>query len=518
MQPASNGISDIRRDAAQPVLLLMGAVTLVLIIACANVVNLLLARGVTRRREIALRLAIGASRGRVFRQLLTEATLLGTIGAAVGLTVAAFGAPAVLTLMSPGGVPLDLDVGPDRSILLFTVSIALVSALLAGVVPALRTARADITPSFHGDARTLRVTRESNRWGHALIAAQVALSLVLVAGASLLVATLRNIHGFHPGFEAQGVILFNVDPAKVGYSGDGLAAYYRNVLERVRALPGVTSASLSRITPISGGGIDLPITIEGRPRERDVMVNVNRITEGFFGTMSIRRLLGRDFVAEDAARAGTTAIVNEALTRRYFQDRNPIGMRLTLADGRPMEIVGVVSNSKYNTLREPDLPTVYVYMVDKEPGGATLAVRTSGTPLALAGAIAERVRSAAANLPVSPPRTFTSQVERSLTGERLIARLLVVFAALALVLASVGLYGVLGYSVARRTAEIGLRLALGASRGDVLRSILRQSLVVVLAGLAIGVPATMLLSAARGSALASRRRTRAFSPAPPRVS
>jgi putative ABC transport system permease protein len=494
VQPARNGISDIRRDAAQPVLLLMGAVTLVLIIACANVVNLLLARGVARRREIALRLAIGASRGRVLRQLLTEASLLGTIGAIVGLTIAAFGAPAVLSLMSPGGVPLDLDVSPDRSILLFTVSIAVVSALLAGVLPALRTARADITPSFHGDARTLRVTRESSRWGHALIAAQVALSLVLVAGAALLVATLRNIHGFHPGFEAEGVVLFNVDPGKVGVPGDGLAAYYRDVLERVRTLPGVTSASLSKVTPISGGGIDLPITIEGRPRERDVMVNVNRITEGFFGTMSIRRLLGRDFVPADAARAGTIAIVNEALTRKYFQDRNPIGGRLTLADGRPMEIVGVVSNSKYLTLREPDVPTVYVYMADQEVGGATLSVRTSETPLALAAAITDRVRSAAANVPVSPPRTMTSQVERSLTGERLIARLLVAFAGLALVLASVGLYGVLGYSVTRRTAEIGLRLALGASRADVLRSVLRQSLAVVVAGLAIGAPATMLLS------------------------
>jgi predicted permease len=494
VQPASNGISDIRRDAAQPVLLLMGAVTLVLLIACANVVNLLLARGVSRRREIALRLAIGASRARVLRQLLTEASLLGTIGAAVGLTVAAFGAPAVLTLMSPGGVPLDLDVGPDRSILLFTVSIAVVSALLAGILPALRTARADITPSFQGDARTLRVTRESSRWGQALIAGQVALSLVLVAGASLLVATLRNIHGFHPGFEAEGVVLFNVDPGKVGLSGDGLAAYYRGVLERVRTLPGVTSASLSKITPISGGGIDLPITIEARPRERDVMVNVNRITEDFFGTMSMRRLLGRDFVPEDAARAGTIAIVNEALSRKYFQDRDPVGRRLTLGDGQPMDIIGVVANSKYSTLREPDLPTVYVYLADEGRGGATLSVRTSGTPLALAGTIRERVQSAGTNVPVSQPRTLTSQVERSLTGERLIARLLVVFAVLALVLASVGLYGVLGYSVARRTAEIGLRLALGASRGDVLRSILRQSLVVVLAGLAIGVPATLLLS------------------------
>jgi putative ABC transport system permease protein len=493
IESARNGISDIRRDISRPILLLMGAVTLVLLIACANVVNLLLAGGVARRREIALRLAIGASRRRVIRQLLTEAFLLGAAGALCGLALAAVAAPVVLSFISQGGRPLAVDVAPDRVILLFTISIAIASSLVAGVLPAIRTARTDITPSFEGDTRTLLVTRGATRWGNALIAAQVALSVVLVAGASLLVTTLRNIQGFDPGFAAERVVLVTMDPARAGYKDDRLVQYYRDVLDGVRAMPGVVTASLSRITPISGAGIDLPIAIEGRPPERDVMVYVNRVSEGFFATMTIPVLVGRDFTPADAAHRDTV-IVNDAFARKYFPNTSPIGRRLTLASGPPTEIVGVVANSKYLTLREGDVPTAYLYVGDAEPVSMTLSVKTATDPLGAAAAIRERVQSVAPTVPVSAPRPLSSQVERSLASERLIARLLSAFAIVALVLASVGLYGVLGYAVARRTAEIGLRLALGATRREILRSVLRQSLVVVGAGLAIGLPAMILLS------------------------
>jgi len=495
VQSASSGVSDVRRDFSRPLMLLMGAVSLVLAIACANVVNLLLARGVTRRREIALRLAIGASRSRLIRQLLTESALLGVVGAAAGLIVAVLGAPLILSLVSQGGSPIDLDVAPDGRVLLFTASVALGASLLAGVFPALRTARADITPSFEANARSLSVSRDSTRWGHALIAAQVALSLLLVTGAALLVATLRNIRGLRPGFDAGQVVLLTVDPVRVGYTGDRLTRYYRDVLDRVRVLPGVRAASLSKITPISGGGIDLPITIEGRPREPGVMVYANRMSEGFFATMAIPILLGRDFVPQDGARLNAVAIVNDALAQRYFENQNPIGRRFRLSGPEPLEIVGLVANSKYRTLRDGEIPTVYLYAPDvPEPGGMTLSIRTSGDPLAFARTIRDRVQSIAANVPVSEPRALSSQVERSLVSERLVARLLGAFAVLALVLASVGLYGVLGYSVARRTGEIGVRLALGATPGAVLRSVLRQSAIVVAIGAVVGVPATMLLS------------------------
>ena len=361
VQSASRGVSDVRRDFSKPVLLLMAAVSLILFIACGNVINLLLARGVARRREIALRLAIGASRGRLVRQLLTESMLLGTAGAVVGLAIAAAGAPLLVWLVSQGGSSLIVDVAPDGRVLLFTAAIAIGSSLFAGVLPALRTARADITPSFCGDARGLPVTRESTRWGQALIAAQVALSLLLVVGASLLMATLRNIRGFDPGFDAGHVVLLSLDPTRVGYTGDRLAEYYRTVLERVRAMPGVQHASVSRVTPLSGGGINQPITVEGRPREPNAMISANRLSDGFFATMAIPLLLGRDFTPDDGAPGSAVVIVNDALARRYFKNENPMGRRIVLGNRRPREIVGVVANAKYYSLRDPEMPTAFLY-------------------------------------------------------------------------------------------------------------------------------------------------------------
>jgi predicted permease len=495
LESARSGLSDLRRQFSKPVLLLMGAVSFVLLIACANVVNLLLARGVGRRREIALRLAIGASRGRLIRQLLTESALLGIIGGGLGLLLAAWGAPLLATLVAQNGSPLDLDLAPDRQILLFTATLALGTSLLAGVLPALRTARTDITPSFQGDARSLSITRASTRWGQALIAAQVALSLMLVVGASLLVATLRNFRDFDPGFDREHVLLLNLNPAKAGYDGARLTQYYGEVLSRVRATPGVQAASLSVITPISGGGIDLPFAVDGQPRESRATVYVNQVSDGFFATMGTPLLLGHDFVARDGVGRIPSAVINDALARRYFKGTHPIGQRVTLGDQPGFEIVGVVASAKYLSLRENDVPTIYVYLQDERgPAGLALSVRTFGDPLSSAAAIRRAVQSVAASVPVSPARTLSSQVDRSLVTERLVARLLTTFAFLALLLASVGLYGVLGYSVARRTGEIGVRLALGATRGAVLRSVLRESWLLVAIGSAIGVPASMTLS------------------------
>ena len=501
VESAGNGVSDVRRDFSRPVVLLMAAVIVVLLIACANVVNLLLARGVARRREIGVRLAIGASRSRVVRQLLTESALLGAAGAALGLLVAAWGAPLAVSLIVQGGAPIDLDVAPDRRVLLFTACVAVGAALLAGVFPALHTARTDITSSVQANVRAVSASRASSRWGHALIAVQVALSLVLLAGAALLVATLRNIRDVHPGFDARPVVLLTLDPMRVGYEGQRLTQYYRNVLDTVRALPGVAAASLSKITPISGGGIDLPITIDGRPREPGAMVLANRMSEGFFATMAIPMRLGRDFVPEDGARETVAAVVNDAFAQRYFPHDNPIGRRFMLRQ-LPLEIVGLVANSKYYTLRDVDKPTVYMYAVNTgDAGGLTLSVRTSGDPLALARGIRERVQAVGPAVPVSEIRTLSSQVDRSLVRERLVGRVLGAFAVLSLFLASVGLFGVLGYAVARRTGEIGLRLALGATRGTVLGSVLRQSAIVVAIGSAAGIPAAILASRSLASLL-----------------
>jgi predicted permease len=491
---ARHGLSDARRDYSKPVLLLMGAVSLVLLIACANVVNLLLGRGVVRRREIALRLAIGASRGRLIRQLLIESLLLGIIGGSFGLLLATWGAPVVLTLMAPGGAAPDFNVSPDWRILFFTAAIAIGSSLLAGVAPALRAARADIAPSFQEDTRVVS-TRSSARWGRALIAIQVALSLPLLVGASLLAATLRNLRGLDPGFDREHVVMMTVDPARARYSDVRQVQYFREVLDRVRQVPGVIAACFSAITPLSGGGIDRPVVVQGRPKEPGTMVRINRISDGFFRTTGTPVLIGRDFMRQDGIGPAKVAIVNEAFARRYFPDRNPIGERVTVRIDGELEIVGVVGNAKYVSLRDIDPPTLYVYALDDpDRRGLALSVRTTGDPLAFVASLRQQVQSAAATVSISPPRTLSSQVERSLGIERLVARLLGAFAVLALVLASVGLYGVLGYSVARRTGEIGVRLALGATRGTVLRSILRESWILVAIGSVIGIPASIVVS------------------------
>ena len=493
LESARAGLSDLRRQFSRPVLLLMSAVTLLLLIACTNVVNLLLARGVGRRREIALRLAIGASRGRLVRQLLTESMLLGIAGGAAGFALSRAGAPLLVALVSAGETPVDLRIEPDVRILIFTVGVAILSSMIAGVLPALRTARVEIASDFDGSARTLSA-RGSTRWSRALIALQVALSLVLLIGASLTLASLRNIRTFDAGFDRDSVLMLPLNPDRAGYKDERLIQYFRDVLARVRAVPGVRAAGVSMITPISGGGIDLPMTREDKPGDQSAMVYVNGVSDGFLSAMGTRLRRGRDFTAQDG-RGRPVALVNEALAKRFFAAEDPIGRRVMLGSESGVEIVGVVANAKYMTLREQDMPTIYRYAPrEGSLGGLQLTVGTQGDARQLASQIRREVQSVAPAVAVPQPRTLVDQIDRSLVTERLVGRLLSVFASIALLLAAVGLYGVLGYAVARRTGEIGLRLALGASRGEVLRGVLQESAVLVAIGAALGVPAAVLLS------------------------
>ena len=501
LESARTGFSQARRQFSTPVLLLMGAVGLVLLIACANVVNLLLARGVSRQREIALRSAVGASASRLIRQLLTETAILGLIGGALGLGLASWVSPLIVRLASQGGTPLELDVAPDPRILLFTATIAIGSAVLAGIVPALRTARTDAVGALKADARTLSTTRSSTRWGRALIAIQVALSLLLLVGASLVVVTIRNMRVFDPGFDRRHVLLQTVDPIRAGYRDDALTAYYRDVLDRVRSAPGIKAASLSAIVPISGAGIDLSFEAVDRPDIPVTPVKVHRVSDSFFSTLGMRLRAGRDFDALTVS-APASAIVSESLARRYYSGRSPIGARVRLGPLKSLEIIGVVSDAKYASLRDPDEPTVYVNAM--QPGenlALALLVRTEGEPLAADSIVRQAVQAAGPTVRLAPASTLDAQVERSLAMERLVSRLLSAFALMALFLSAVGLYGVFGYAVARRTGEIGVRLALGASRGAVLRGILREAWVIVAIGTALGVPAVMFLSRLLGTLL-----------------
>ena len=489
LESASTGLSDLRRDFSRTVLLLMSAVSLVLLIASVNVINLLLARAVARRREIALRLAIGASRGRLVRQLLTESLLLGLAGGAVGIAIGAFGAPVLVALVSYGSSsPIVLDAGPDLRVLAFTAALAILSSLFAGLWPALHAARSSVRPFAYGDVRTLSLTRSSTRWGRALIAVQVTLSLLLVVGAILLVATVRNLRGLERGFDPERVVLYRITPSRAGLDHERTLEYYRQVLDQVRALPGVAAASVSVITPLSGSGMDIEVSAEGGSPGPCASGYANVVSEGFFATMGTRLLLGRDFVPRD-----TGVVINEALARRCFPGASPIGKRI-FHRGDPFEIVGVVANTKYGSLREGDPPILYVYGTPPtESGGLMLAVRTAGDPGAIAPEIRAKVQ-AIAPVPVSPARMLAIQFERSIVTERLVVRLLVAFASIALLLAAIGLYGVLGHQVARRIPEIGVRLALGATRGAVVRSVLRESWIAVAAGSLAGLPFAALLS------------------------
>lgn len=448
-----------------------------------------------RRREIGLRLAIGASRGRLVRQLLTESAALGLIGGAAGFAFATWGTRVIAAFIADGDPTIVFDIAPDGRVLLFTGVISLGSALLAGMAPALRAARTNVMPGMRDDVRTLNVSRTATFATRALIAAQVALSLLLLAGASLLVTSLRNLRTFDPGFDREHVLKMGLNPGRGGYTGDRRLAYYRQVLERARNTPGVRAAALSMMTPISGGSVDQSFGVEGRPREPGAMVFVNHVSDRYFVTMGTPLLLGRDFTPQDGPDSTPVAVINEAVARRYFKTESPIGQRVRLGRLEGLEIVGVVANAKYVSLRDEDPPTVYVHALQKrDTGGLTLSVKTTGKPVGVAPTIRREVQAVAPTVPVTQASLLTAQINRSLVKERLMARILSAFAAMALLLAAVGLYGVIGYAVTRRTNEIGIRLALGAPRGTVLRSVLLESWTVVAIGVAIGVPAALSLT------------------------
>ncbi len=493
VESARAGLAGPRREFGRPILLLMGAVALVLLVACANVVNLLLARGVARRGEIGIRLAIGASRSRLARQLLAESAVLGLIGGGVGLAFAVWGTPRIAALMANGDPTVVYDVAPDATVLIFTFLASLGSALAAGLIPAVRMSRTTV-PSLREDAGARTARAGLSIWSHGLIALQVALSLLLLAGALLLVTTLRNFRTGDFGFNREGVVSMRLESGRAGYTGERRDAYLRAVLERVRSVPGVLGAALSLGMPAIGAGVDASFEVEGRPRDPDASVYVNDVTDGYFAATGTKLLLGRDFGPQDNAGSTPVAIVNETVMRRYFGGRNPIGQRVRVVLRGVVEIVGVVATTKYQSLRENESPIIYAHAFQsRETGDLSLVVKIADDVVPTALSV-RHVAQDIAPVRVAAPVTLSSQIDRALVEERLIARVLGVFAFLATLLAAAGLYGVLAYSTTRRTGEIGIRLALGATRSAVLWPIVAESAKLAAAGIAIGVPATLALA------------------------
>jgi predicted permease len=496
-----NGAGGIQllRDKATPALLILSCVLgLVLLIACANLANLLLARGVSRRREMAVRLSIGAGRWRLVRQLLTESVLLAVLGAGLGLALVAPLSKVVLNVAGGLG-PAILDVHLDWRTLLFTAVAALVTAQLFGLMPAFRATRVDLTPALKdGSIGALRGNRQL-RGSRLLISVQVALSTLLLAAAGLFVRSLVNLTRLDPGFEARQLLIFSVDGSRSGYAGEKLLGLYEGIREKVAAIPGVRAATLSEVALISGSENSWTITVPGyRGRNgQEVDAYTLRVGSHFLTTMGISLVAGRDLGDQDRRMAPRVAVVNETFARNFFAGQSPVGRIFYFGNPQPesqVEIVGLCKDAKYDWLKGDAPPTAYLsYLQNELTGGMTFELRTALPPMAIAGAVQRAVAAIDRNVPVAEMRTQEEQIRMTLGTERMFAQVVGSFGLIAALLAAIGLYGVMAYTVTRRTSEIGIRLALGADCGDVQWMVLRESLWMVVAGMVVGIPAALAL-------------------------
>jgi predicted permease len=482
--PGGAGWTDLRRQFRQPLYVLMALTGLVLLIACANVANLLLARATARRREIAVRMAVGAGRMRIIRQMLTESLLLSLSGAAIGVVLAWFGGRFLLRLLSSGQArAIALDVSPNGHVLGLAIAAGVVSAVVFGFIGA----------TNDRVLRRGRVTSVSAA-GRLLVVVQVSLSLLLLIGAGLFVRTLQNLRTLDPGFQREGVLLAGVNGPRLGYRALQLAGFYEDVLGQIASLPGVASASFSSITPLSGGGISQSIAVNGK-RTGEPQVEFNAVSRGYFETMRTPVILGREFSGRDGATDPKVAIVNQAFAARYIPGGQPLGQHLGVGSAaKDYEIVGVVRDSIYESLREAPPPTVYVPLVQRlAQSNVVYEVRASGSLAQVASDLQARLKPTLSGTPVEV-HTFSAQVEQMLVQERLMATLAASFGLLGLSLAAIGLYGLLAYMVARRTSEIGVRMALGADRRRVTVMVMKEAASLLLIGVAIGLPCALALT------------------------
>jgi predicted permease len=516
--PGGQGFSYFRNEVSKPLIVLMIVVGSVLLIACANVANLLLARAAGRRREIAIRLAIGAGRMRLVSQLLVEGLLVGVAGGAAGLLFAQWGARVLIRLMPSQLFPPQIDTSIDWRLLAFACAVSLVTGIACGLAPALQATRPELTTALKAEAGSSGTGPRIGRFDlrRTLVVGQVALALLLVIGAGLFVRTLQNLKNVDAGFARENVLLVRIDPAQTGYTGQRTRQFYDRLVDRIEATPNVRSASTAEIIPLGGMRWNGGLAIQGydwKPDEKPYL-DFNAVGPRFFETMGIPILLGRDFrpednpaVVEDKERKdedplpppAPVAIVNESFARKFWPAEGAVGKRFSLGDRFRMEtsfeIVGVVKDVKYFGLREANEPMVYVpnwRLGARE--GRSIVIRSFGDPEQLAGALRQQAREIDPSVPVLQVKTMAQQANSDIGKELIIATLCGFFGALALLLAAVGLYGVIAQMVSRRYREIGIRMALGARPGSVIALVMRETGFLVGLGALIGVPAAFALT------------------------
>ncbi|SDF75794.1 ABC transporter permease [Terriglobus roseus] len=533
--PAREALNGASSEIAPMLELIMAAVGFILLIACANVAGLILARSANRQKELAMRQALGAGRARIVRQLLTEGLVLAITGGGLGILVAVWGVHALTSLISSGlNSPFPFVIALDWRVLAFTSCAALATGVVCGLVPSFLSVRADLTPSIRETAPSTSGGASQGGWrfrsGDALVVAQVALSVVVLVGAGLLVRTLHKLQTLDPGFDTQNVLLFGINPSLAGYKDRQTVDLYRQLQERFEAVPGVMSASYSEDALLSGSWSASDVHLDGAPPKTNANTATLRVGPDFFRTMQIPIIAGRLFTPADFASAEATngvikaakqvvasdspkaanptgepqtapepILINQAFARKYFPNQNSIGLHVGNRQGDEPStgpqpgylIVGIVGNTKYSRLRREIMPTMFLPLVGNS---AHFELRTSGDPVALVKQVRAIVAQADNNLPLFDVRTQSQQIEQALYQERLMSRLSSFFAFLALILACIGLYGLLSYEVARRTREMGIRMALGAQRGALMRLVVRRGLLLAMAGAVIGTGAALAVT------------------------
>jgi predicted permease len=504
--PGGAGLSHMREAYQKPLTVLMIMVGLVLLIACANLANLLLAKAASREREFCARLALGSSRGRIVRQILTEALVLAFIGGAMGLLLAFWGTRILIHFIDKGAAHTALSATPDLRVLLFTFTTCIFTAALFGIAPALRGSRTNVAGALSANARTSGGTaaRSNRLLPKALIVFQVSLSLVLLTVAGLLLRSLVNLRAQDIGLDRSNVLLVNTNAKFAGFKPERLNALYDQILNRIDALPGVRTASLAGGPPLSRGTWGSPIDLDGRPTPptEDISTFLNRVSTGYFETLGIPLLRGRTIQPADKADGVKSAVVNKTFADRYFPNGDAIGHTFMIADPAApgvWHIVGIVRDSKHRSPAEKPQPFAFLavtQLTGDDQYAYWLQVRSVGDPAKITGEVRAALAAIDPNLPILETKTVDEQLDHLIAEQSFVSKLAGFFAALALTLACIGLYGVMTYSVVRRTSELGVRMALGAPRAGLLWMVLRESLLLLSIGVALGIPLSIAASRA----------------------